>query len=158
MLKVTTKNGVRQSGLFRLDRLLRDFESEYHYLFSLVHEASTSGDNNGLAQYHYLPNVARRLLEAFLEFKVPGSKSLYDKLEAISEEIADPAKKARIWRFCDAHSHLNVIDDIEQDSVVLGEGPFIAREVMELIKAVDPSHFNQMVKLINGKHNGGSKV
>ncbi|NPV81516.1 MAG: AAA family ATPase [Firmicutes bacterium] len=157
MLEATTEDGVRKSRLFPLDPLLKDFESEYHYLFSLVYEASTGSGNNGLAQYHNLPNVARRLLEAFLEFRAPGGVSLYDKLELIPEEMVDPAKKARICRFCDAHSHLNVIDDIDQDPVILGEGPSIAKDVMELIKAVDTSHFDQMVKLIN-KYSGGSKA
>lgn len=158
MLEVTTENDVRESRIVQLDPLLRNFESEYHYLFSLVYKASTGGYNNGLVQYYNLPNVARRLLEAFLEFKVPGGNMLYDKLEALPDEIIDPAKRARICRFCDTHSHLNIIDDIEQDSVVLGESPSIAREIMELIKTVDTTHFDHMLKLINEKHNGRSKV
>lgn len=155
MLEVTMENATRRSRLVLIDPLLREFESEYHYLFSVVYHACKGGGSSGLAQYHYLPNVARRLLEAFLEFKVPGGKQLHEKLKAISEEIVDSAKKARILRFCDAHSHLNVIDDIDQDPVILGEGPFIAKDVMELIKAVDPNHFDQMVKLISDKHSGG---
>lgn len=155
MLEVTMENGTRKSRLVPLDPLLRKYESEYHYLFSVVYKASAYDGRGRLAQYHYLPNVARRLLEAFLEFRVPGHKRLEDKLKDISEGLVDPARVVRIERFCNVHSHLDVIDDEERDPVVLGEGPSIARDVMELIKAVDTDHFNRMVSLVDRQHGGG---
>lgn len=151
MLEVTKENENRKSRIVQLDPLLKDFETEYHYLFFLVYQMAKHGYNlANISQYHYLPNVARRLLEAFLEFKVPGSESLYRKIDEIK---FDDAKKTKILRFCDTHSHNRIIDDIEQDPVILGEGPYIAKDIMDLIKEVDNEHYTRMVKLISSKCN-----
>lgn len=151
MLEVTKENENRKSRIVQLDPLLKDFETEYHYLFFLVYQMATRGFNlANISQCHYLPNVARRLLEAFLEFKVPGSESLYRKIDEIK---FDDAKKTKILRFCDTHSHNRIIDDIEQDPVILGEGPYIAKDIMDLIKEVDNEHYTRMVKLISSKCN-----
>ncbi len=54
MLQVKTKDGTRKSELLNLDRLLKDYHSEYHYLFSLVYQTANSGnDSHELVQYHY---------------------------------------------------------------------------------------------------------
>jgi len=145
MLNVKKENNERNSKIVELDPLLRDFESEYQYLFSLVYKAAND-DNypSDLSQYYYLPNVIRRLLEAFLEFKVPMKGSIYRKLENID---FDSAKKERIRRFCDAHSHCRVIDEAEQDQVILGEARYVAKDIMDLIKETDEGHYKGMKQL-----------
>jgi len=146
MLNVVKDNAGRNSRLVQLDPFLRDYESEYHYLFSLVYRAANAeSGSDELSQYYYLPNVIRRLLEAFLEFKVPGKGSIHKRLEGIK---FDPAKKDRIRRFCDTHSHSRVIDEPEQDPVILGEAPHVAEDVMDLIRTVDQEHFNGMKQLV----------
>jgi len=146
MLNVVKDDVGRNSRLVQLDPLLRDYESEYHYLFSLVYRAANAeNESDKLSQYYYLPNVIRRLLEAFLEFKVPGKGSIHKRLEGIN---FNPAKKDRIRRFCDTHSHSRVIDEPEQDPVILGEAPHVAEDVMDLIRAVDQEHFNGMKQLV----------
>lgn len=147
MLEVMRSDAGRNSRLAKLDPLLRDYESEYHYLFSLVFRACKAGDGgDGLVQYYYLPNVMRRLLEAFLAFKVPGAGSIHLGLQRIN---FDDAKKHRIERFCETHSHNRVIDDPEHDPLVLGEGPSIATVVMDLIRTADEEHFNGMLQLLD---------
>ena len=66
------KNAARQKYV-KLDPLLRDYQSEYHYLFKmvldrLVREKTEGGETEeGLERYtNCMPNIARRLLEAFL--------------------------------------------------------------------------------------------
>ena len=146
MLEVKEAEGSRCSSLVALDPLLKKFESEYHYLFSLVYNASQAGEHeHGLKQHYYLPNVARRLLEAFLQFKFPGNDSFYASLE---EANLDPAKKIRIYRFCQTHSHNQVIDEPEHDPSILGEAIPVAKDIMELIEEVDHVHFEHMIPLV----------
>ena len=146
MLEVRTHGGNRCSTLVALDPLLKKFESEYHYLFSLVYSASQAGGHeHDLKQHYYLPNVARRLLEAFLQFKFPGNDSFYAGLEKAN---LDPAKKTRIYRFCQTHSHNQVIDEPEHDPSILGEAIPVAKDIMELIEEVDHVHFEHMIPLV----------
>src|SRR5690606_2007760 len=64
-------DGSRTSELGHLDPLLQEHESEYQYLFKRVYEEAHRDDVVQLEHHYGLPNVARRLLEAFLAFRFP---------------------------------------------------------------------------------------
>lgn len=66
MLATEFVNGIRTAKLNVLDPFLHQYESEYHYLFKRVHEEAHKPAVQGLETYYAIPNIARRLLEAFL--------------------------------------------------------------------------------------------
>lgn len=126
---------------FLMRRILRDYESEYHFLFKRVVEASGLPGGAPLQSYCELSNLARRLLEAFLVFKVPDQKTLHARLEAVD---FDGPKKTRIQRFLDTHSHAEQIGEGHDDASALGEAPEVLRDVLALIKECDERHFARM--------------
>ena len=76
---------TRASSIKILPALIREYESEYHYLFHLVLEFSRSPD--GRTGYFYvMPNALRKVLEIFLAFKMPGSEGLSDKVENVAKD------------------------------------------------------------------------
>ena len=121
-----------------------DYESEYHYLFSLVYQGANlkSGE---IELFYHLPNIGRRLLEAFLAFRKPTKEGLYEKLEQLN---FDNAKKARILRFMQTHSHSGEVDDPEHDISILSETPEVLKDLLNLIKSEDKGHFEEMEKAI----------
>lgn len=136
----------RCSSIVILDELLRDHETEYHYLFKLVYEAANSEPGKGkLRDYYHLPNVARRLMEAFLEFTFPNEKNLYSKIDQTNILAA---KKARIKRFCDTHSHNARISQPEHDASILGETPAIMKDIMVMIAETNHDHYDRMKELV----------
>ena len=141
MLKTSYRDGRRNSTLESLDPFLRDYESEYHFLFKRVVEASALPGGAPLQSYYELPNLARRLLEAFLVFKVPDQKTLHARLEAVD---FDGPRKTRIERFLDTHSHAEQIGESHDDASALGEAPEVLRDVLALIKECDERHFARM--------------
>ncbi|MGV1017956.1 MAG: AAA family ATPase [Fluviibacter phosphoraccumulans] len=141
MLKALYKDGSRSSAIVALDPFLRDYESEYHFLFKRVLEASMLSSDTSLQTYYELPNLARRLLEAFLVFKVPDEKTLYARLEAVD---FDPPKKTRILRFLDTNSHAEQISEGFDDASALAEAPEVLRDLLELIEKHDNQHFSRM--------------
>ena len=66
----------RSARLAPLDKLLIEHATEYHYLFKVLYTFKSDGTILGC--YH-VPNIARKVLETFLDFHVPSSKSLYMK-------------------------------------------------------------------------------
>ncbi len=148
MLIATGEGAGRKSSLCPLDNLLEEFESEYHYLFNRVHEeAKRPRGITALAEYYPLPNLARRLLEAFLAFRFP---SIAGELTAKLEEVAfDEHKKVRIIRFLHTFSHGDKIDEPGHDPTLLAEAPQVLTEILELIKAEDGKHFDGMLKAID---------
>ncbi|AAM71921.1 MAG TPA: hypothetical protein DEB17_02115 [Chlorobaculum sp.] len=141
-------DGSRTSELGHLDPLLEEYESEYQYLFKRVHDEAQRNDVVELEHHYGLPNVARRLLEAFLAFKFPeirGEGVLYKRLERVD---FDGAKKTRILRLLDTYSHADAIPDPEHDLSLLAETQPVLREVLELMEAVDRDHYLGLIKMV----------
>ena len=147
MLKSNVDSVIRSSFISELDRLLHKYESEYHYLFSLVYDAAYSKEKTSLEQNYYLPNIARRLLESFLAFRLPSERgNLYNKLNQIK---FDDSKKTRIIRFLHTYSHDELIPDQEHDLSILNETKSVLSNLLDLIKEEDERHFCEMEKLVN---------
>jgi wobble nucleotide-excising tRNase len=144
MLQCEGVGESRHGKITFLDKLLMDYESEYHYLFSLVYQGANlkSGE---IEIFYHLPNISRRLLEAFLAFRRPHKAGLYEKLEDLG---FNTAKKARILRFLQTHSHSGEVDDPEHDISILSETPEVLKNLLDLIKSEDKGHFDEMEKAI----------
>ncbi|KJJ85521.1 hypothetical protein OMAG_000610 [Candidatus Omnitrophus magneticus] len=140
-------DGSRHSTIQPLDKLLHEYDSEYHYLFKIVHSyagATTSGAN--LEAYYHLPNIARRLLETFISFKHPkkASGGFYGMFQEIT---FDEAKKSRIVRFLHTHSHDGQIDGLEHDNSILSETPQVLADVLTMIQTIDKQHYDELISL-----------
>lgn len=145
MLRCIVQNDVRNSRLRKLDPLLEHYESDYHYLFSRIYQA-TSSPNEDLEDNYALPNMARRLLEAFLAFRQPQASDLKKRLDAVR---FDGAKKTLIERFVNVYSHNAILDTSEHDPSVLSETNSVLQHLMDLIETVDKEHFDAMVAASN---------
>ncbi|WP_019562029.1 ATP-binding protein [Caldimonas manganoxidans] len=139
-------DGSRTSELGYLDPLLEEHESEYQYLFKRVYQEANRNDVVELEHHYGLPNVARRLLEAFLAFRFPEmSGDLQPRLDRVS---FDNAKKTRILRLLNTYSHAGAISDPEHDLSLLAETQPVLREVLELMEAVDKDHYDGLIKMV----------
>lgn len=147
MLKSNLYSISRTSSISELDSLLYNYESEYHYLFSLVYDAVHSKKNANLKHNYYLPNIARRLLESFLAFRLPSmSGDLHKQLSQIN---FDNPKKKGIIRFLHTFSHNEITPGQEYDLSILSETKSILSDLLDLIKKEDERHFREMEELVN---------
>jgi wobble nucleotide-excising tRNase len=143
---VQDKAGARSSLLGPLDPLLERYESEYQYLFRCVYEAAHRSSEGSLAAHYGLPNIARRLLEAFLAFRYPDhTGDLRARLELVT---FDAPKKTGILRLLHTYSHADSIPESEHDLSVLAETQTVLRDLLELMRAVDAEHYNGLVRLV----------
>ncbi len=139
-------DGSRTSELGPLDPLLQEHESEYQYLFKRVYDEAHRDDVVQLEHHYGLPNVARRLIEAFLAFRFPEmSGDLGPRLDRVT---FDNAKKTRILRLLNTYSHAGAISDPEHDLSLLAETQPVLLDVLELMKAVDQEHYEGLEKLV----------
>ena len=144
-------DGSRTSELGELDALLREHDSEYEYLFKRVLEESRRTDVASLEQHYGLPSVARRLLEAFLAFRVPErtGEGLGTRLDQVADEHGyDEAKKTRLLRLLDRPAHASAVGDPERDLSLLGEVQPALRDLLELIATVDRDHYEGLERLL----------
>jgi wobble nucleotide-excising tRNase len=149
LLHVSARDGHREAALAPIDPLLEQYESEYHYIFKRVYDESQRGANGVALEACYpMPNIARRLVEAFLSFRFPTcTGDLAKQLDAVS---FDAVKKARILRFLNTHSHHGHVAEPEHDLSVLSETGAVLGDVMALIEATDGEHFRGMKELVVG--------
>lgn len=143
LLEPHWNDGKRRSTLANIDPLLRDFDSEYHYLFKQIWDVLQIDGRVPLERYYILPNVGRRLLESFLSFKFPGKEPRLDELMAKAD--FDPVKKTRLLRFLHAHSHFDRVSAPEHDLSTLGESPVVFFDLLDMIKTLDEDHYHGLV-------------
>ena len=147
LLTTRVNAGNRTASLGPMDRLLERYESEYHYLFKRVYAEVQRNDSDVmLEEYYGMPNVARRLVEAFLAFRYPA---IQDDLSKQMDELDfDASKKVRILRFLHTYSHSGSIAEPEHDPSILSETRSVLNDVLGLIKKCDPVHYNGMVSVV----------
>lgn len=139
-------DGSRATQLGPLDRLIEEHESEYQYLFKRVYDEAHRSDVDSLEHHYGLPNVARRLIEAFLAFRFPDlSGDLGPRLDRVT---FDNAKKTRILRLLNTYSHAGAITEPEHDLSLLAETQPVLLDVLEMMKAVDKTHYEGLEKLV----------
>lgn len=134
------------------DNLIGQYHDEYAYLFKKIYDfVKTPPDDT--SEYLQYPNIARRVLEGFLTFKLPNSSTLMDKVLELEQGRSTAAGRA-VMRLLNNHSHLRVIsssdlaDDIDSIAVL----PDILSNLMEFIKHHDKRHYDTLAKLCDPQY------
>lgn len=138
MLVCSEANGARQSRIAPLDSLLEKHPTEYHYLFKTLYHYRSDGT---IQSCYHIPNVARKVLETFLEFHVPANGTTYDQLSKIN---FDEDKKTAIYKFTNNNSH---ITGKGFDPAIVAETQKNVVYLLEMIEAVAQEHFNGLKSL-----------
>ena len=146
MLTTVIKQDERAAQLVPLDNLLKKYNSEYHYLFKLVYDQAKNNSED-FENYYLIPNISRRLLEAFLAFRVP---SLTGNLSQQIKKIKFPSeKKDRIYRYINENSHGGHIrNNTHDDLSFLAETKEVLNDILQLIKTEDEKHFLEMKSIV----------
>ena len=146
-LRLCVVNSLRSAEINVLDSLLLRFESEYHFLFMMLHEVANTSEEAEFSKYYNVPNMARRVLESFLAHHVPDKQGeLFKQMESIQY---DEAVKTRILRLLNTYSHSAMIAEPGHDPTVLSETKEVIKELLEMIKVLDENHYNGMYSLIS---------
>ncbi|MBS0252823.1 MAG: AAA family ATPase [Proteobacteria bacterium] len=132
----------RVSSLVSMPKLLREYDSEYHFLFS--HALKFADARHGVSEYGYMmPNVLRRILDIFLAFKCPGGSPLPDKIEEICRHYPDLDRErlGALERLAQVESHSDNLDDlISFSSMTLEETRQATDALLALMFHVDERH------------------
>jgi wobble nucleotide-excising tRNase len=152
MLDLYSENNKRVSCIKALDTLLRNNDSDYQYLFKklLDYQKMSDEEKRNLENIYPYPNICRRVLEIFFNFKFPQF-SLWDALYKCNE--LSPQEKEMINEFLHAHSHGNHQSNLRTFSAGYLE-PGVVKNVIDLIlhkviEKEDEKHFNGILERIN---------
>ena len=129
----SVSDGSRKAFLDKLDADLQKFESEYHYLFDTIYRYQSDGT---IANAYKMPNIARKVLDNFLMFRIPSSESTYKRLERLD---FDDQKKAAIYKFVNDQSH---ITGSGFDPALVPEAQKNIGYLLELMQTTFPEHYS----------------
>lgn len=136
MLKNCYINNIRCAYLDKMDKELCEYESEYHYLFKILKDFESDGS---IGQAYPIPNIARKVLDTFLLFRVPCGGSTYSKLEKMKETTSfDENKLTAIYKFTNDQSH---ITGSGFDPSLVPETQKNVKYILEMIEAIFPEHY-----------------
>lgn len=143
----------RHSLLVDADDSLKNYGSEYHYIFKKLYayrEQTTLNRDEAFLT----ANLARKLLESFFAFKFPrGRNDLSQLMDAGlgSCVITTKELKEKIYRFINKYSHSDVIEITEESAENLaGESHSVVSNIFQWIEEVDKKHFDEMVEVVQG--------
>jgi wobble nucleotide-excising tRNase len=143
-------DGVRQTKVVKLPKLLREYDSEYHYLFSLVKNFAESAEQSEELLF-LMPNAMRKVAEVYLSFKRPGNNGLADKVEALAGEAEDIGidgdRFRAIDRLVQVESHGDSLEDLVAfSSMTVEESHQCAVALMEIMEKLDGEHYTRMCR------------
>lgn len=141
--------GTRMSSLKVMPKWIREYDSEYQYLFHLVLHFEQSPD--GQTDYFYLmPNALRKVLDIFLAFKLPGSEGLSNKVDNIANGGygLDAARICALNRLVQLESHADNLEDLVTfSSMTIEETKDAAAALLTLMEALDKPHYEHMRRI-----------
>lgn len=149
-----TKRKRRTAYLGRLDPLLKDYDSEYHYLFKKLltyKDDVVETERNTIEAIYPYPNFARKVMECFLAFRVPkrGSmQTLLREMKSLNKDISG-AELVDVYSFINSQSHLDSRTGLIQfDPTLTKNGEQYITKTLELIRKCDEKHYAAMTKLV----------
>lgn len=144
MVKNYYKDDKRCAFVDIMDKELHKYESEYHFLFKKIKEFESDGT---IAQSYPIPNLARKILDTFLLFRIPSGGNIYSKLEKLKETTDfDEGKITAIYKFVNNQSH---ITGSGFDPSLVPETQKNVKYLLELIETVFPEHYKILVESIS---------
>lgn len=138
MLHCTSEDGfTRRSELKPLDAVLRNNKNEYTYLFKVLYQFKSDGT---VANSYHIPNVARKVLEVFLDQHSTGD-NMYKQLNNLD---FDENKKTALYKYANDLSHPTMSGI---DPALVGETQTNVGHVFDMISEVAPAHYQAMIKV-----------
>lgn len=139
----------RTSTIVEMSKLLREYDSEYHFLFS--HVLKFTAEPASYYEHGYMmPNVLRRVLDVFLAFRCPGSSGFTGQIEKLCVDFPDLDRDrlAALERLVQVESHSDNLDDLLSfSSMTIEETRAAAQALLAVMEHVDAKHLAGLRRL-----------
>lgn len=144
MIKNKFESEKRVATINELEKTLKDFKSEYQYLFYLLYEFNKKSDFT-ISELYQINNIARRFVELFATFKIPQSGDWKNKIEKILANNQLTIDVEKVYKLTNTYSHqtnpMSAITHIDKVEVKNG---LVA--LFEIVQKSDKLHFDALEK------------
>lgn len=142
----------RSSKLVDANDSLKNYGSEYHYIFKKLYEYKTYASLDRDEAF-LTANLSRKLVESFFTFKFPKRRGNISQLMDDGVKgcvVTTPETKEKIYRFINKYSHGDVIEITDESSENLaGEGHSVISDIFKWMEEVDKKHYDEMIQVVS---------
>jgi len=156
LIKISPKNQCEQflveresdnkSTIKRLPKYLRDYATEFNYLFEQIVKCSKASQSDPHETFYNFGNNLRKFLEAYLFYKYPSNDSDQERLRLFFGN--DPQAALVSGRITNELSHLKGQFDRSMAPIEIPEIPRLATYVLDKMFKKDPEQYNALLSSI----------
>ncbi len=138
------------SNLSVMPKYLKDYQTEFHYLFHQIYRCKDGQDPQQNHEIFYnFGNNLRKFLEAYLFYRYPFTDDRNDSLERLRKFFGEDATATALTnRVSNELSHLEGIIDRSMRPIEIPEIPAVAEFVLDKMYEKDKEQFNALLKSI----------
>lgn len=150
MVENFTESDVRKAKIVTLDKTLRNYKSEYHFLFAKLKEFSEKQDTP-YEDFYTIGNMARRFFDIFADFKIPTTGDQKSKMEVLVKNINDIDEQisivdaGRVYKLINDFSHnFDPTSTIEHKDK--SESKDAINILLDIVRLSDVKHYEYLEK------------
>jgi wobble nucleotide-excising tRNase len=151
---VASKQGARlflikritdqSSTLENMPASLARYQSEYHFLFEVIHRFNQAPDKTDHNVLMLLPNAMRRFIELYTYSRLPGPKDA-EQVDERAEVLFGVERAKRILKIFHYFSHGNTLDRLAGNNELIFDLEHAVRDLIDAITEKDRPHMDALM-------------
>lgn len=123
---------------------LARYQSEYHFLFDVIHRFHTAPDKTSHEVLMLLPNAMRRFIELYTYSRLPGPKDS-EQVDERAEALFGVERAKRILKIFHYFSHGNTLDRLLGNNELIFDLEHAVKDLIDAITETDKPHMTALM-------------
>lgn len=138
-----------KSTITQLPNSLKNYSSEYHYLFDVIYQFDKSNsDSKTESDMMGIPNAVRRFTELYTYSRLPGHFES-SKVDDRASQLWGAEKSKRVLKVFHYFSHSNDITRMLTNSDLMCDIENAVSDLLKLIETSDKDHYDSLLKAVS---------
>lgn len=134
----------RSSALEDMPASLARYQSEYHFLFEVIHRFHKAPDKTVHEVLMLLPNAMRRFIELYTYSRLPGPKES-EQVDERAEILFGVERAKRILKIFHYFSHGNTMDRLAGNNELIFDLEHAVKDLIDAITEKDKPHMDALI-------------
>jgi wobble nucleotide-excising tRNase len=134
----------RSSTLEDMPASLARYQSEYHFLFEVIHRFHSAPDKTNHEVLMLLPNAMRRFIELYTYSRLPGPKDS-EQVDERTENLFGVERAKRILKIFHYFSHGNTLDRLAGNNELIFDLEHAVKDLFDAITETDRPHMDALI-------------
>lgn len=123
---------------------LARYQSEYHFLFEVIHRFHKAPDKTIHEVLMLLPNAMRRFVELYTYSRLPGPKDS-EQVDERAEVLFGVERAKRILKIFHYFSHGNTLDRLAGNNELIFDLEHAVKDLIDAITEADKPHMDALI-------------